>query len=126
MAEFLIKAKAHWMDNLTQQQVSALPPLLQSTYAIRSQKGDIICVRPDGWTWGNAEVRPDYIVVKIPGLVLDKDYEYPLLEEVGVDEYEVRAKRKWCIPEAAVNAVVGNSVTITNMAFNTLKVLKTV
>jgi hypothetical protein len=32
------------------------------------RRGDPVAVKPNGQTWGNAEVLPDFYVVKIPGL----------------------------------------------------------
>lgn len=42
----------------------------------RSIAGNIIVVRPDGWSWGNKEGWPDYAVVKIPGVSVAECQKY--------------------------------------------------
>lgn len=78
MAELLIKANKHWMDDLTQAEVAKLTD--KDSYNSRSQMGDVVVVRPDGWKWGKAECLPDFIIVKIPDMSVEeaKKYEEPL------------------------------------------------
>ena len=64
MAEFLIKAKGHWKDNWDQQKINSLTTEELDIYEMRSQKGDIIVVKPNGHTWGNAECPPNYSQLK--------------------------------------------------------------
>lgn len=76
MAEFLVKADGHWMDNLTQAQVNSLMAEQQIDYNARHQKGDIIAVRPNGWAWGNKECLPHFVVVKVPDMTLATAQQY--------------------------------------------------
>jgi len=81
-AEFLVKAKPHWMDSFAQEDIDKLTSEEKQSYGARSQIGDIIIVRSDGWKWGKEECLPNFIVVKIPDLKLGdaKKYEEPLLD----------------------------------------------
>ena len=64
MAELLVQAKDSIFDN-------------------GAKKGDIIVVRPDGWSWGKEECLPNYIVVKMPKVPVEdvKHYEQTLTKE---------------------------------------------
>ena len=110
MAELLVKAKAHWMDSLSQEEVDKLPPYKRQTYNARSQIGDVIVVKPNGWKWGREECLPNYVVVKIPNLKVEdaKEYEYPLFGKIGVNEAgdpvaPVLKGRKHQIPKAVID-----------------------
>ena len=87
-AELLIKANGHWMDNLSQEKIEKMSEDEFRSYNARSQKGDVIAVRPDVWTWGKSECPPNYIVVKVPEMTLEetKEYEQPLMEDYIDDE----------------------------------------
>src|SRR3989304_2182227 len=84
MAELLVRAKGHWKDSFTQVQIDALSIKDKEQFDARSQIGDIIVVRPDGWEWGNKECLPDYIVIKIPSLSVEeaKKFEEVLMKKV--------------------------------------------
>ena len=71
MAELLVRAKGHWRDSTTQQEIDAMTPEQLKNFNSRSQIGDIIVVREDGWTWGKEECLPRFIVVKITNLSYD-------------------------------------------------------
>lgn len=75
-AEFLVRAKGHWMDNLSQEEVDAMSNEKKEQYDARTQKGDIIVVKPDGWEWGSGERLPDFVVVKIPSMTYEDAKEY--------------------------------------------------
>ena len=78
MAELLIRAIGHWRDN---EDTSKMSEQELVSWNARSQKGDIIVVRPDGWKWGNCECLPDFIVVKVKGTMEEnKHLEEPLME----------------------------------------------
>lgn len=127
MAEYLVKAKDHWMDKLTAEDVSKLAPQVQATYPMRSQKGDILAVRPDGHIWGNEECLPWFIVYKVPGMSVDQDYEKPFIEVIDDVGYR-RKKRKWNIDKADVDLQVvqsKNTVEKTKAVFDLLKHKKT-
>jgi hypothetical protein len=76
MSEFLIQAKGHWMDTLTQTEISGMDQLSLDDYTSRTSKGDIVVVKPDGWPWGNAECLPDYIVVKVPDIAIEEALQH--------------------------------------------------
>lgn len=105
--EFLIKAKPHWKDSWTQEQVDALSPEAKKEYDSRSQVGDIIVVRPDGWEWGNEECLPNFIIVKVPDMTMEeaKQYEESLID---AETMEVKKVRKYHVEEAEVNDAKNN------------------
>ena len=89
MAELLVRAKAHWMDNWKADDVDKLSVDEKRSYEARSRIGDIIVVRPDGWKWGREECLPNFIVVKVPDREADvKHYENSLTETRMVDDKE--------------------------------------
>jgi hypothetical protein len=110
MAELLVRAKKHWMDDFTQKQVDAMTPEEKRSYEARSQIGDVIVVRPDGWKWGSCECPPEYVVVKIPGMKEDdaKFYEESLYEDVEDKEGKVEQKllrlRKNALPKIDIES----------------------
>ena len=83
MAELLVRAKPHWMDSLTQAEVDAMKPEQKDSYNARTQIGDIIVVRPDGWQWGKEENLPNFVVIKLPNISIEqvKKYEETLSEQ---------------------------------------------
>jgi hypothetical protein len=109
MAELLVQAKKHWMDDMTQEQIDALDEGKKKSRNARIEIGDIVVVRPDGWNWGKEERLPNYIVVKIPELSIEEagKYENPLFsepDENGISH--ILKKRKWQVPgiEEHINA----------------------
>ncbi len=88
MAELLIKAKPHWMDNFMQTEVDKMTLEEKQSYEARSQIGDIIVVRPDGWQWGKEECLPNFVVIQVPDMTLEeaKIYEESLYEEIIATE----------------------------------------
>jgi hypothetical protein len=83
MAELLVKAKKHWMDDFTQAQIDELSAGQKESFLARSQIGDIVVVRPDGWEWGREECLPNFVVIKLPGVSIEeaKVYEQNLTGE---------------------------------------------
>lgn len=83
-AEFLVRAKGHWMDNYNYEQIDNLTSEQYVQFNARTQTGDIVVVRPDGWEWGREECLPNFIVIKIPGVAIEdgKKYEQPLRKEI--------------------------------------------
>jgi len=110
MAELLVRAQKHYLDDLTPVQVSALPVNKKLQYDARTEIGDIICVQPDGWTWGREECLPVFIVIKFPGISVDlvKQYQQKLKDTSGL----ILKRRKFRIPPLVVLSYVqaGNSV----------------
>ena len=121
MAELLVRAKPHWKDSWDATKVSSLSKIELQRYNARSQVGDIIVVKPDGWKWGKEERLPNFVVVKIPSLsyTLAKQYESRLIPASG--DYVMLKKRKWNIQKAYVDALVAgntNEITIDNVQFS--------
>lgn len=119
MAELLVKAKSHWMDSLNQTEINKMDKEKRQHYTARSQIGDIIVVRPDGWKWGREECLPNYVVVKVPGLSTDiaKKYEESLTEEyideLGETQLRTLKTRKYRLLDAVVdNAKLQSKSTI--------------
>ena len=122
MAEFLIKAKPHWKDNFTQEQIDAMSEGDRVIFEGRSQIGDIIVVKPDGWGWGKRERLPNYIVIKIPGLSIEdaQKYEESLSElktvsRVGMPDTQVMTnikRRKYAIPQNVVTTAIQTSKNV--------------
>ena len=125
MAELLVKAKAHWMDSLKQDEIDKMSNMQKEQYNSRSQIGDVIVVRPDGWVWGKEECLPNFIVVKVPGMTIEeaKKHEEQLVEYVDKDgkvvpksmdsDSQIRCRvlkvRKYAIPSADVSASLGTT-----------------
>ena len=102
MAEFLVRAKGHFLDALKQNEVNALSDEQRAVYDARSQIGDIIVIRPDGWTWGSGESLPDFIVVKCNQILYEdiKDKELPLWSNDAIPK--MLKRRKWRVPQSWV------------------------
>lgn len=120
MAELLVKAKSHWKDGFTQAQIDALTPKQLDEFNSRSQIGDIIVVRPDGWVWGKEECLPNFVVIKIPSLSYEdaKGFEEQLQAEVDDllsptgKTMKVLKRRKYQIPLEIVNSLKEQSKTV--------------
>ncbi|MFA6100393.1 MAG: hypothetical protein WC750_06030 [Patescibacteria group bacterium] len=118
MAELLIKAKKHWMDEFTQKQIDDLPVNAKESYNARTQIGDVIVVKPDGWPWGNEECLPTFLVIKLPGVAVS-DVEYLTQELYGDVEkdYSLRIeKEKWEKDGVEVDTLKENRLTTTPVA----------
>lgn len=102
--ELLVRAKPHWMDSLTQKDVDVMSTEQKQSYESRSQIGDVVVVRPDGWLWGNEECLPNFIIVKVPDMPYEeaKKYEESLNEQFIDDKGETQSRmlkvRKYQIP----------------------------
>ena len=138
MAELLVKASGHWMDSFTQKQVDALSTAQRQSYEARSQKGDIVVVRPDGWKWGKEECLPNFIVVKVSDIPIK---EAKLLESqltevrtriVKINGKDVERKfrviirfRKNALPKTDVTACKTGVTELTKTALTSKVVVKT-
>ena len=100
MAELLIRASKHWMDDLTPAQVSVLHEGQLEDYNARTQIGDIIVVKPDGAIWGKEEKLPKFILVKLPGVSVSevKKYEEQLLDVTIPHKSKILKRRKHRVP----------------------------
>lgn len=85
MAELLVRAEDHWMDSLTSEQVEAMDDRRKENYEARFQKGDVVCVKPDGHQWGKKEGLPKFIVVKVPNMTVEEAAVY-LEEDTDIDD----------------------------------------
>jgi hypothetical protein len=116
MAELLIRAKKHWMDDLKQEEIDKMTKEQKQSYDARSQIGDIIVVRPDGWNWGKEECLPNFVVVKVPQMTDEeaKKYEESLM---SLDKEPILLKhRKYTIDKTVVDDVkttIGSSAEFT-------------
>ena len=118
MAELLVRASGHWLDSKTQGEVDAMPQGERDSYNARTQVGDIIIVKPDGWEWGKEECLPTFLVVKLPqvDVATVEHFTNPLNEiyinEQGREQQRLLKRRKYRIPENWVlnKALIGESV----------------
>lgn len=111
MAELLVRAAPHWMDEWDATKVASLSAKELIGYNSRTQIGDIIVVKPDGWPWGKEECLPTFVVVKLPGVSVDdvKHYEEVLLESKDAKNPVILKRRKYRIPETYVKNLVSLS-----------------
>jgi len=119
-AELLVRASSHWMDALKPSEVNKFSTSELQSYNARTQIGDIIVVRPDGWEWGKEECLPTFIVVKIPGITVEavKLYEQSLMDTNDPQHPILLKVRKYKAPDAYMsNAIVaGQSVITINLS----------
>jgi hypothetical protein len=119
MAELLVHAKGHWMDNMTQAEIDALDDNRRASRNARTQFGDIIVVKPDGWGWGNEERLPNYIVVQLPGVSVDDVQQYVegLWDRTDPDNPIMLKKRKYKVPSDVVQNQIDLQESIVDIAF---------
>lgn len=115
MAEFLIMARPHWRDGET----PPTDPEPLAKFNARSQKGDIVVVKPDGWAWGAAEGLPDYILVKVPTISYATAMAYQARVITTDDPPVLLHKYRFHVPVNAVDAIIalGGVVTRTTNQF---------
>ena len=118
MCEFLVLAKNSWMDDLDEADLTERlkNEKFKRMYDRRNVKGDIICVREDGQKWGKKECRPDFIIVKIPG-VPASDLKYLASNSFATIDTETRLllrKQRYQLPKSYVEGIVSvvDSVTL--------------
>lgn len=83
MAELLVRAKPHWMDSLSPDAVAKMGTEERKKYNARTQIGDVVVIKPDGWRWGKEECPPNFVVIKVPGTKVEdlKRYTEQLTEK---------------------------------------------
>ena len=83
MAELLCRAKSHWQDGWDNAKIASLTLDELRSHNARTQIGDIIVVRPDGWEWGGEECLPNFRVRKYPGVPVEdmKHLEQNLMQD---------------------------------------------
>jgi hypothetical protein len=86
----------------------------KQSYEARSQIGDIIVVRPDGWAWGKCECPPEYVIVKVPTMKeVDAKYLEQSLMETYTDKDGKEQQRMLRIRKHSLTDVVGATLTST-------------
>lgn len=98
MAEFLIYNKNHWMDYLTQEQITnyiKIDPDFLSKYERRLQSGDVMEVHEDEWYRDRGFNREIFAVLKIPNLIdpLLSNYTDPLTTGIDAEEHVIKRRR---------------------------------
>jgi len=124
MAELLVRAKPHWQDEWDATKVASLTLQELRSYNARSQIGDIIVVRPDGWLWGREECLPNYVVIKIPDLKIEdaKKYEESLQDTTDKEKSILLKVRKYQIPKT----IIDNAKRISQSFVNVEKLQTTI
>jgi len=120
MAELLIRASGHWLDSKTQGEVDAMPQGERDSYNARTQVGDIIIVKPDGWEWGKEECLPTFLVIKLPqvDVATVEHFTQSLFDRTDPDNPKLLKRRKFRIPEIWVSnhVLLGESVIEVNLS----------
>ena len=112
MAELLIRAKGHWKDEWKPSKVNSLTPPEKRSYDARTQLGDIVVVKPNGWKWGKAECLPEYVLVKIPDMTVEeaKQYEDSIyetyLDENNEEQTRIVRHRKWFVKPTWMDTII--------------------
>lgn len=108
MCEALIRAKTHWKDAWNQSKINSLTPAELDEYVARTQLGDIVVIRPDGWTWGSEEGLPNFVLVKIPDMTVEeaKQYEDSIMDNTDPDRPKMVRFRKWFLKPTWVNTII--------------------
>ena len=114
MAEILIRAKSHWMDDFSQAQIDAMSVEERQARDSRIQIGDIVVVRPNGWTWGKEECLPTFIVVKLPDVTVEavKAWEEALMDNTDPEHPVLLKRRKHRVPTNYMNTAIANGKSV--------------
>jgi len=109
-AELLCKAKEHWLDKFSQIEIDKMvadKEITLDSYNARSQIGDIIVVRPDGWNWGREECLPNFVVIQVPDMTIEeaKIYEESLNDNTDPENSKMLKVRKYNVEKAVVDEV---------------------
>jgi hypothetical protein len=103
------------MDDLPQKEVDLMTKEQLQSYNARSQIGDIIVVRPDGWVWGKEECLPNFIVVKVPQMTETeaKKYEESLTDNTDKEKPVLLKVRKHIMDKTVVDDVKATTASHT-------------
>jgi len=120
-AELLVKARSHRLDSFTSAEISKMvadKKITLESYNARTQIGDIIVVRPDGWKWGKEECLPNFIVVQLPNISIDtvKYYEQSLMDITDQKNPKMLKVRKYRVPPTYVTNLVSQNKSIVKIA----------
>ena len=93
MADFLIYNQAHWMDSMTEAEVTAKGPKFKDKFDSRYQIGEIIEAGHDG-KWAN-NANPAFRVLSVPSISLEIAQQMcePLYDD-GDEENRKTLKRR--------------------------------
>lgn len=75
--ELLVQAKPFWQrltdipEGTTKDTIAWLRDVWHQTH-----RGEIIVIKPDGWTWGGMERPPQFVVIKVPGVSVAQAQKY--------------------------------------------------
>ena len=104
MAEFLVKAVGHWMDDFSQERIDSMEEKQLFDFNARSQIGDIVCVYKDDTCKEPSSSDSAYIILKVKGYEFEKaklfeqalntEIEKPYLTEVPKADWEDPEKQK--------------------------------
>lgn len=94
------------MDVWDATKIASLTPEQLQSYNARTQIGDIIIVRGDGWAWGREECLPNFIVVKLPNLTEAevKHYEQSLIDTADPQKPIMLKVRKYATTPTIVDS----------------------
>lgn len=75
--------------------------------ALRYKPGMVVAVMPDGHPWGTAEGLPNFYLLKLPGIAVDKVQKY-LNSPIDSESGKMKRRRSWqvlidSLPPAARN-----------------------
>jgi hypothetical protein len=90
MAELLVRATGHYLDKLSKEEVDKMTSEQKQSYEARSQKGDVICVFPDGACKEKPAPNTPFVIIKVPKIDL-KYLENTLnKEKIVTREYSIK------------------------------------
>ena len=72
-AELLVRTRSNWMKSLD---TTGRDSAWMAEYHQVKDKGEVVCIKPDGHKWGNRGDRPVYLIVKLPGVPIDSVRKY--------------------------------------------------
>lgn len=76
------------------------------------ETGDIMVVRKDGFVWGNKEVYPEFVLIKIPDYPVEKLKKFEdKLEHINGEEITNKKQRKYCLTDELMQLAVDNGGT---------------
>jgi hypothetical protein len=114
MAELLVMAKKHWLDDVPMAEVLKFDHAQSEGYNARSGIGDVIVAKPDGWPWGREECLPNYIVIKLPGVKVE-DVEYltrPLYEKQADESLKILKRRRFKVNPEEINKLIEKGYSV--------------
>lgn len=99
MSEILVKARDHTHPDPIKDQRGAY------------KRGMPVCVMPDGHTWGSAEGLPAFVVLKLPGISVERVRQF--LEPIADAEGAPVRRRLWQIAWSGLPAAARSKILAT-------------